>query len=86
VRLLTATGRAEQLGTELRATSLLLDRVATYLWGGRTELAQARQLYERALAIHEAQLGPDHPNTVKARQSVASVLRELGERGEAAGD
>jgi tetratricopeptide (TPR) repeat protein len=73
---LTATGHAAQLGTELLATSRLLDRAGTYLWA-RAELAQARQLFERAIAIDEAQLGPDHPTTAASLNNLGNVLRDL---------
>jgi tetratricopeptide (TPR) repeat protein len=75
---LTATGHAEALDAELKATSVLLTRAAGYLWA-RAELAQARQLYERALAILEAQFGPDHPNTAASLDSLGNVLHDLGD-------
>jgi len=34
--------------------------------------------YERALAIFEARLGPDHPDTKVVRGNLASIPRELG--------
>jgi tetratricopeptide (TPR) repeat protein len=75
---LTATGHAEALDAELEATSVLLTRAAGYLWA-RAELAQARQLYERALAILEAHFGPDHPNTALSLDSLGNVLHDLGD-------
>jgi hypothetical protein len=41
------------------------------------DLAAARPLFERALAIFEKALGPDHPDTAIARRSLAA----LSERG-----
>jgi hypothetical protein len=38
-------------------------------------LAAARPYYERALAIWEARLGPDHPNTKIARENLAALGR-----------
>ena len=45
---------------EPSATSWLLDRAGTYL-RSRGEPAAARPLLERALSIHEAAYGPEHP-------------------------
>jgi tetratricopeptide (TPR) repeat protein len=75
---LTATGHAEKLGAELLATSVLLARAARHLWG-RAELARARQLFERALAIDQAQLGPTHPHTAACLTNLGNVLRDLGD-------
>jgi Flp pilus assembly protein TadD len=43
-------------------------------------LADARLLYGRALAIYEARLVPDHPDTVRGRQERARVVSELVNR------
>jgi hypothetical protein len=34
-------------------------------------------LYERALAIREARLGHDHPDTVRSRRELAAVVEAL---------
>ena len=39
--------------------------------------ARARPLYERALAICEKALGPEHPSTATSRSNLAMVLAEL---------
>ena len=44
------------------------------------DLDQARTLHERALAIREARLGADHPDTVRSRQDVAAVVAELDDQ------
>jgi tetratricopeptide (TPR) repeat protein len=75
---LTATGHAEAMDAELEATSVLLTRAAGYLWA-RAELAQARPLYERALAMLETQFGADHPNTAHGLDSLGNVLHDLGD-------
>jgi tetratricopeptide (TPR) repeat protein len=75
---LTASGHAEALGAELKATSGLLCQAAAYLWC-QAELEQTRQLLERALAISEAQLGPEHPDTAHCLNDLGAVLRGLGD-------
>ena len=42
--------------------------------GTRATLAAARPLYERALAIREKVLGPEHPDTATSLDSLASLL------------
>jgi len=37
------------------------------------DLAGARPYYERALAILEAKLGPDHPHTVTVRRNLEAL-------------
>ncbi|MDF2744436.1 MAG: ATP/GTP-binding protein [Actinomycetia bacterium] len=39
----------------------------------------AGELYERALAIGEAALGPDHPTVATYRNNLGSVLQDLGD-------
>jgi tetratricopeptide (TPR) repeat protein len=43
------------------------------------ELGSARGLYERAVAIRERALGPDHPHTAMSLSKLASLLRLQGE-------
>ena len=43
------------------------------------ELAVARPLFERALAIYEKTLGPEHPNTATSLNNLAMNLREQGD-------
>jgi tetratricopeptide (TPR) repeat protein len=43
------------------------------------ELAAARPLYERALAIRERVLGPDHPDTASSLNNLAGLLEDQGE-------
>jgi tetratricopeptide (TPR) repeat protein len=75
---LTATDQSSILVADPTATAGLLTKAGSYLWG-RTELRQARQLLERALAIREARLGPDHLEVAQSLNDLGSVLRELGE-------
>ena len=51
------------------------------LWGGR--LVGARPLYERALAIFEKALGPDHAQTKDSARVTADALDALGRAEEA---
>jgi DNA-binding SARP family transcriptional activator/Tfp pilus assembly protein PilF len=56
----------------------LLDNAGLYLWQ-RAEDQQARGLYERALAISEAHLGPDHPATAWSLDNLGLVLAAQGD-------
>ena len=42
------------------------------------DLAGARPLYERALAICEKVLGPEHPITLKVRRNLATLTARGG--------
>ena len=46
--------------------------------------AEAEPLYQRALAILEKSLPPDHPNLATVRENYAGLLDELGRADEAA--
>jgi Tetratricopeptide repeat len=43
------------------------------------DLDGARPLHQRALAIREASLGPDHPHTAISLHSLAVVLHDQGD-------
>jgi hypothetical protein len=43
------------------------------------DLDDARSLHERALAIRETRLGPDHPETALSHYHLADVLRDQGD-------
>ena len=43
------------------------------------DLAGARALYERALAIREKALGPEHPDTAKSLNNLAVLLQAQGD-------
>jgi tetratricopeptide (TPR) repeat protein len=75
---LAAADHASRLAADPEATASLLNRVASYLWW-RAELGQARQLFERALAVLEAQLGSDHPDVAISLSNLGNVLRGLGD-------
>jgi tetratricopeptide (TPR) repeat protein len=74
---LAVTQHAEKLEIELLATAYLLTSTADYLHG-RARFAEARALHERALAIREARLGPDHPDTAQSHVGLGIVLAEQG--------
>jgi tetratricopeptide (TPR) repeat protein len=63
---------------EPEVTKWLLDRTATYLQK-RRDYALARPLFERALAISEWVLGPDHPDTAGILNNLASLLQDQGD-------
>jgi tetratricopeptide (TPR) repeat protein len=60
-------------------TSYLLDSLGGYRLGPIAAYAQARPLFERALAIHETALGPEHPNTATALNNLAFLLQAQGD-------
>jgi tetratricopeptide (TPR) repeat protein len=43
------------------------------------DLVAARPLYERALAITEKMLGPEHPDTAKGLRNLARLLQVQGD-------
>jgi tetratricopeptide (TPR) repeat protein len=75
---LTATDHAGSVAADPDATARLLNRAGGYPWG-RVELWQRRKLLERALAIRQARLGPDHLDVAQSLNDLGRVLRELGE-------
>ena len=44
---------------------------------------EAEPLFQRALAIREKALGPDHPNVALSLENYAALLRETGRGAEA---
>jgi hypothetical protein len=62
------------LGPEHPDTATSLNNLAGLLYA-QGDLAGARPLYERALAIREKVLGPEHPNTATVRNNL-SILRK----------
>ena len=75
---LTVTSHGERLNVEPDGTSWLLDRTATYLQG-RAQYTQAKILFQRALAIAEANLEPTDPTIGTRRNNLGLVLRDLGD-------
>jgi tetratricopeptide (TPR) repeat protein len=79
---LAAAEHAEELAVAREATGALMGQVGLYLWG-RAELPAARAHLERALAITEAALGPDHPEVARTLTSLGNVLGDQGDLEEA---
>ncbi|MGB6697833.1 MAG: tetratricopeptide repeat protein [Methylocella sp.] len=66
------------LGPEHPDTAQSLNNLALLLQN-QGDLAGARPLHERALAIREKALGPDHPDTAASLNNLASLLRAQGD-------
>jgi Tfp pilus assembly protein PilF len=60
------------LGPQHPATATSLNNLG-YLLQAMGDLAAARPYYERALAITEQVLGPDHPHTHIVRDNLATL-------------
>jgi Tetratricopeptide repeat len=80
---LEATGHAQRLGAvpDL-AVDLLTDAGSELRDAGH--LDTSRPALDRALAIAQAQLGPDHGHTLAARGNLARWLAEAGHLAQAA--
>ncbi len=65
-------------GAEERASGLI-NGLASYRHRALAAYAQARPLYERALAIKEKVLGPEHPQTALALNNLAHLLQDQGD-------
>ena len=65
-------------GAEERASGLL-NGLASYRHRALAAYAQARPLYERALALKEKVLGPDHPETALSLNNLALLLQDQGD-------
>ena len=63
---------------ERPAAKALID-AGQYRQSALASYAEARPLYERALAINERVLGPEHPGTAMSLNNLASLLRNQGE-------
>ena len=65
-------------GVETRA-GYLLDRLGSYRHGALAAYSDARPLFERALAIFEKALGPEHPDTAAKLSNLANLLWAQGD-------
>jgi tetratricopeptide (TPR) repeat protein len=70
---------SEPLNAAEWPASVLLNRLATYQRAVLAAYVSARLLYERALAIREKALGPDHPDTAASLINLAGLLYDQGE-------
>jgi tetratricopeptide (TPR) repeat protein len=68
---------------EAEQAAALISRLATYRHGALATFAVARSLFERALAIREKTLGPEHNDTATTINNLALLLREQGDLAEA---
>jgi tetratricopeptide (TPR) repeat protein len=75
---LATADHADRLDVAAAQTSRLLNRVGVYL-DGRAEFAAAQHALERAVAIAEANHGPDHPTVATYVNNLGDVLRDLGD-------
>jgi tetratricopeptide (TPR) repeat protein len=75
---LAAAGHAEAFQLASEATVRLLNQAGLYL-KERAEFAEAKAALERALAILEQSLGPEHPNIASAVNNLGLVLQDLGD-------
>jgi hypothetical protein len=75
----TTTGGCGSLGADHPWAAAILNDLGVIL-RGQGDLDGARTLFERALSIHEAHLGADHPETVTNRQNLTAVEAGLDDR------
>jgi tetratricopeptide (TPR) repeat protein len=75
---LVALSHAEATQFASNETARLFNQIGIYL-KYRAEYAEAKRMYERALAIDEAALGPDHPQVATFANNLGEVLRAQGD-------
>jgi tetratricopeptide (TPR) repeat protein len=75
---LVGGSRAPPSGAEM-AASVLLDRLGQYRQRALAAYSLALPLLERALAIREKALGPEHSETATSLNNLALLLLELGD-------
>ena len=75
---LVGGGAALPNGVEVQVSSLM-SRLACYRHSALGALAQARTLYENALAICEKVFGPEHPDTASSLNNLARLLSAQGD-------
>ena len=73
-----AAKHAEKLQVGMESTSRLLNELGAYCQG-RAELDQAKDYFERALAIDEKVHGPEHPNVAISAGNIGKILRARGD-------
>jgi tetratricopeptide (TPR) repeat protein len=71
-------GAEPPAGAEERASGLI-NGLASYRHRALAAYALARPLYERALAINEKVLGPEHPQTALSLNNLAHLLQDQGD-------
>ncbi len=78
-----ALERVERAGNEPAQRAAVLNNLGVLL-RERGEHAGALPMLREALALRQAQLGPDHPTTAASMNGLGTLLRDLGELDEAA--
>ena len=73
---LAAAEHAEALDVASDSTARLLNQMGLYL-KGRAQFAEAKEMFERALAIEESTYGPDHPDVAICVNNLGGVLHDL---------
>jgi tetratricopeptide (TPR) repeat protein len=66
------------IGAQVAAASVL-NGLACYRVGALATYAAARSLLERALAIDDKVMGPDHPDTARSLNNLGYLLQEQGD-------
>lgn len=74
---LTCTALIDQYHLHFVEAAHLLDRTATYLQD-HGQYTQAEPLLQRALAIYEKNLGPDHPDIATTLNHLARIYQDQG--------
>jgi len=77
---LATVDHAKALGIELEGAALLLNEIGVYSWA-RSELVQAKELHQRALALDEAHFGSDHLAVANSLNNLGLVLWDLVDLG-----
>jgi tetratricopeptide (TPR) repeat protein len=76
---LAVARHAEHMNVAAERASELLSRVGGYLWR-RAQFGTAKATFERALAVSQADLGPNHPDVATIVNNLGLVLRGLGDQ------
>jgi tetratricopeptide (TPR) repeat protein len=84
VHVAAVTAHAERLGAAPLLSVSVLNKIAVGLMDAG-QLDTSRPLFDRALRVARAQLGPDHPDTLRTRSNLATWLGEAGRVQDAAG-
>jgi hypothetical protein len=71
-----------QWGFEFSEAARLLNQAGFYLWE-RGRYTDVEPLFQRALAIRETALGPEHPNLASSLNNLAELYRNQGEYAKA---
>ena len=67
-----AVKHAEKLQVGMESTARLLNQLGTYSYG-RAQLDQAKDYFERALAIYEKVYGPEHPDVAREAANIGTI-------------